>query len=240
MLLDLSSAFDFVDHRILLSRLERSIGISGTILKRFQSFLSNRSFSVSLGTLSFSMARLPCGVPQGLILASLLFLLYMLPLGSMSTFGVLYHCYANDTKLNYIPIKHNDTSAFKRLEACLQEIKVWLTNNFMLLNDDKTQIFQFGPKEHSGGKSFDLGALTPYLTSVVKDLGFHLDNSLKLDKQINTIVSTSFYHIRRLAKVKPFLNRKSFETAFHAFISTRLDYCNSLYVGLPLSSNPRL
>ncbi len=55
----------------------------------------------------------------------------------------------------------------------------------LLLNDDKTQIFQFGPKEHSGGKSFDLGALTPYLTSVVKDLGFHLDNSLKLDKQIN-------------------------------------------------------
>ncbi len=146
MLLDLSSAFDFVDHRILLSRLERSLGISGTVLKRFQSFLSNRSFSVSLGTLSFSMARLPCGVPQGLILASLLFLLYMLPLGSRSTFGVLYHCYADDTQLNYIPIKSNYTSAFKRLEACLQEIKVWLTNNFMLLNDDKTQIFQFGPK----------------------------------------------------------------------------------------------
>ncbi len=68
----------------------------------------------------------------------------------------------------------------------------------------------------------------------------HLDNSLKLDKQINTIISTSFYHIRRLAKDKPFLNRKSFETAIHAFISTRLDYCNSLYVGLPLSSISRL
>ncbi len=96
----------------------------------------------------------------------------------MRQFGVLYHCYADDTQL-YVAIKRYDTSAFKRLEACLQEIKVWLTNN--LLNDDKSQIIQLGPKEHSGVKSIDLGALTPYLTSDVKDLGFHLDNSLKLD-----------------------------------------------------------
>ncbi len=88
----------------------------------------NRSFSVSLGALSSSMVRLTCDVPQGSILAPLLFSLYMQPLGSiMSKFGVLYYCHADDTQL-YIPIKHNDTSAFKRLEACLQEIKVWLTN----------------------------------------------------------------------------------------------------------------
>ncbi len=100
-------------------------------LKWFKSFLSNKSFSVSLGARSSSMARLTCGVPQGLILAPLLFSLYMLPLGStMSKFGVLYHCYADDTQL-YIPIQHRDSLAFKRLEAFLQEIKVWLTNYFV-------------------------------------------------------------------------------------------------------------
>ena len=62
----------------------------------------------------------------------------------------------------------------------------------MILNDDKTQIIQFGPKEHPDEVSINLGTLTPYLTSDVKDLGFHLDNGLKLDKQINTIVAASF------------------------------------------------
>ncbi len=63
---------------------------------------------------------------------------------------------------------------------------------------------------------------------------------LKLNKQINSTVSASFYHLRRLAKVKPFLSRKSFEIIIHAFISSRLDYCNSLYYGLPVSSIHRL
>lgn len=124
-----------MDHKILLSQLEHSIGISGTVLKWFQSFLSNRSFSVSLGPLSSSVVQLTCGVPQGSSFAPLLFLLYMLPLGSiMSKFGISYHCYADDTQL-YIPIKCNNILPYKRLEACQYEIKEWLTNNFMLLKN---------------------------------------------------------------------------------------------------------
>lgn len=157
----------------------------------------------------------------------------------MSRFGVSYHCYADDTQL-YIPIKHNDNTTYKRLQDCLHELKLWLTNNFLLLNDDKTQIIQFGPNELSDRHCTDLGTLTPQLTFEVKNLGFYLDSSLKLTKQINATVRASFYHLRRLAKVKPFLNRNSFETIIHAFISTQLDYCNSLYVGLPLTSISRL
>lgn len=90
----------------------------------------------------------------------------------------------------------------------------------MLLNDDKTRIIQFGPKEHSDENSIDLGCLTPYLTSDVKDIGFYQDSSLKLDKQINAVVSASFCHFHLLVKVKAFLSRDSFETVIHNFIST--------------------
>ncbi len=154
----------------------------------------------------------------------------MLPIGSIfRKFDVSYHCYADDTQL-YIPIKRNDKSAFYQLTAGLQELKAWLTNNFLHLNDDKTQIILFRPNEKTDLSTVDLGSLSPYYSSEVKDLGFILDSDLRLNKQINYTVSASFYHLRRLAKVKPFLSRKSFEIIIHAFISSRLDYCNSLYL----------
>ena len=81
--LDLTAAFDTVDHRTLLSRLDQYAGISGAALKLLQSYLTNRSFSVKLGEFSSSMAPLTCGVPRGSVLGSLLFSVYMLPHGSI-------------------------------------------------------------------------------------------------------------------------------------------------------------
>uniref|UniRef100_A0A671US34 Reverse transcriptase domain-containing protein n=1 Tax=Sparus aurata TaxID=8175 RepID=A0A671US34_SPAAU len=83
VLLDLTAAFDTVDHSVLLSRLNNYVGIHGTELKWFTSYLSSRTFSVMVGDLSSSSAPLSCGVPQGSILGPILFSLYMLPLGSI-------------------------------------------------------------------------------------------------------------------------------------------------------------
>jgi len=67
-----------------------------------------------------------------------------------------------------------------------------------------------------------------------------LDSSLKLNKQIDSVIRTSFFQLRRLAKVKPFLSRSDLEKTIHAFISSRLDYCNALYIGLNQASLHRL
>ncbi len=100
VLLDLSSAFDIVDHTILISQLENLVGIQDTVLKWFQSFLNNRKFSVCIGNHTSSAAHLSCGVPQGSILAPILFSLYLLPLGSIFLkYGVSFHLYADDTQL---------------------------------------------------------------------------------------------------------------------------------------------
>lgn len=240
VLLDLSAAFDTVDHSILISRLEHDVGLKGTVLQWFQSFLSGRTFRVKLGNSSSSIAHLTCGLPQGSILAPSLFSLYMLPLGTIiRRHGVSFHCYADDTQM-YVPIKRNDPSALSLFLGCLDEVKSWLEQIFLFLNEDKTEIIVFGSSVNSQAASFDLGRLSAFKSSSVRNLGVSLDESLNFDKQISSVISSSFYQLRLLSKVKPFLNSKSLEMVVHAFITTRVDYCNSLYCGISKTQTAQL
>ncbi len=66
------------------------------------------------------------------------------------------------------------------------------------------------------------------------------DSALKLDKQINAVAKISFFQLRLISKIKPFLSRKDLEKVIHAFIFSRLDYCNSLYYGVQDKSLGRL
>ncbi len=92
----------------------------------------------------------------------------------------------------------------------------------------------FGSNDHCV-HDFESGPLTPYNTTCAKNLGVWIDNNLKFGKQISAVVKSYFYHLRLLMKVKPFLSLKKFEMVMHAFVKSRLDYCNSLYIGAPQS-----
>lgn len=124
--------------------------------------------------------------------------------------------------------------------ACLEEVKAWLSLNFLIFNETKTEIIVFSPSESSISKNLDLGGLNSYLRPWVKNLGFILDDNLKFDRQINSVVKTCFYQLRLLAKAKPFLSFKDLEKLIHTFISSRLDYCNSLYLGISQQTMSRL
>ncbi len=139
VLLDLSAAFDTIDHKILLNSLENFVGISGSALARFNSYLSDRHQFVAVNEEVSYRSQVQCGVPQGSVLGSLLFTLYMLPLGDIiRDHGVSFHCYADDTQL-YISLRPNETYQFEKLTECIADIKNWMKSNFLLLNSEKNR-----------------------------------------------------------------------------------------------------
>ena len=91
-----------------------------------------------------------------------------------------------------------------------------------------------------GPPPVDLGSLAQYIKPSIKNQGVKVDPELNFISQIKAVVKSSFFHLRQLAKIKPILSRQHFETVIHAFVTTRLDYCNALYVGVSGSSIARL
>ncbi len=143
---------------------------------------------------------------------------------------VPYHIYADDTQL-YMSIEPWSKSLFDLL-ACVNNIKNKMGDNFLLLNENKTEVILLTP--------CPLGPLQANIHSHVKNLGVVFDSELKFDKQINSVVSASFFQLRGLRKLKSLLSFGDLETVIHAFISTRLDYCNALYAGVNQFSLSRL
>ena len=151
VLLDLSSAFDTIDHTILLHRLQTHFGISNTSLSWFRSYLSDRQQYVSINESPTADLPLEHGIPQGSCLGPLLFTLYTSPL-----FEIIrphlpeMHCYADDTQ-NYLAFKPNPTTSENpsliAIESCISDIRAWLLNNSLLINDAKTEFQVIGTRQ---------------------------------------------------------------------------------------------
>ncbi len=137
VLLDLSAAFDTVDHNILLQRLENWVWLSGMVHKWFRSYLEGIGYYVSIEEHKSQWTSMTCGVPQGSILARLLFSLYMLPLNQiMRNNQIAYHSYADDTQI-YLASSPNDNNPIDSLCQLIDEINSWMCQNFLQLNMEK-------------------------------------------------------------------------------------------------------
>ena len=139
-LLDLSSAFDTIDHEILLSRLKITFGIDGVALEWFRSYLSGRTQSVRVSGCSSRPSTLRCGIPQGSILGPLLFILYASPIQDIiNRHGLWNHCYADDTQIYFRCAPDQMDSLVSSVSSCIAELEAWMASNRLKLNCDKTE-----------------------------------------------------------------------------------------------------
>ncbi len=143
------------------------------------------------------------------------------------------------TNVDSIPDK---TSKLSKLTECVKNVKDWMTNNFLLLNSDKTEILLIGPN-NSTQNLLDYNLQLdgcPVTSSTVKNLGVILDSNLSFEKHISNVTKTAFFHLRNIAKLRNMLPVSDAEKLVHAFMTSRLDYCNALLGGCPASSINKL
>ena len=151
------------------------------------------------------------------------------------------HRYADDTQI-YLSFKPNSNTcqedAVRVVERCIEKIKIrhCLIHDRLLLNDDKTEFIFIGTRQQLGklqAMNIKVGGSEIKPSSQVKNLGCWLDTNLYMRDHITSVCKAGFFYLHNIRRIKKYLSRDSLLTLVHAFITSRLDYCNALLYGLP-------
>ena len=238
LLLDLSAAFDTLDHSILLRRLETYFGFTGSVLEWFSSYLRGRSQSVMIGSTTSTSKSLEFGVPQGSILGPLLFILYIAPLQDViATYNLSYMFYADDNQL-YIAVNPKETPqvSLDKLRECTQAILHWNTQNMLSTNPGKTEVIHFTSrfqKQPIALDTFKFANTDVTVSDKVRNLGVIMDKNLSFTNHINDMCKKATLAIRSIGRIRKYLPNDGIKRLVNALVMSRLDYSNSLLYGLP-------
>ena len=236
-LLDLSAAFDTIDHNILISRLDNSFGIRGSALDWFKSYLTHRTQAVQIEKKISPEKHLLYGVPQGSVLGPILFTMYTQPLSEIfNKHDMSYHLYADDSQLYKCSVPGNIPLLISSTEDCVRDVKNWMEGNKLKLNDEKTEVMLCGNPRALGGKlpevHLDINGCSIQSSSRVKNLGVMLDSDFSMQAQVDNLCKNLNVHLKKIATIRDYLTEEVAKKLVTTFILSRLDYCNSLLVGI--------
>ena len=235
-MLDLSAAFDTIDHKILLQLLSDKYGFTDKALSWFRSYLCDRTQAVTINGITSNSIQLKYGVPQGSVLGPILFSLYLQPLSDiLSKLNVLYNYFADDSQMQDSCKPSNVSNMVVKMSDCVKSVGGWMKDNKLKINDDKTDVICVGSKhnvQNIDTKYIDINNNRIQFSDCVKNLGVYLDSSLSMEQHINNLCKTLFFHLRRISKIRNFLTINAANKLVVSFILSRLDYCNSVLAGL--------
>ena len=246
VLLNLSAAFDTLDHATLLNRLENRFKITGGALKWIQSYLLDRSQAVVLKNEVGEIVRsnnieVSTGVPQGSVLGPLLLTLFTTPLGDICRqYNQEFHLYADDTQLyaSFIASSNESReSCMTKINSCVAEISKWMSTNLLKLNQDESEVMFIATRQQLSkfllviGSHITLNGAEIEHSSSVRNLGYWVDSKFKNDAHINKICSTCFLYLWNIIKVRHLMDKKTVQVVVQALVLSRIDYCNALMMG---------
>ena len=181
VLLDLSAAFDTVDHQLLLSILVDRFSMESTALSWFESYLTDRTQTFTYTGEQTSSFPVDCSVPQGSVLGPRCFLSYTEDIADLlEEHAVQSHLYADDTQF-HDSCRPDDTDTLRsRLSCCADGINSWCKSSRLQLNADKTEAIWLGSRSNlaeiaNSDGSIQLGSSNIQPSTVVRDLGLHFD-----------------------------------------------------------------
>ena len=149
-----------------------------------------------------------------------------------------YHLYADDIQ-KYVSFATNDdnslNSSITQIEYCLSDINLWMTANKLKLNKSKTDLIYLYSRHNlqTSLPSIQFGNDSIIPIEAVRNVGAIFDSTLSMVPQVNFLCKTASYHLRNIARIRHLLSKESTEILVHAFVFSKLDYCNALLYGLP-------
>ena len=224
--IDLTKAFDTIDHEIILRKMSY-LGVDQATIKWFSSYLSGRTQRCSVNGKLSTARTLSCGVPQGSILGPLLFLIYINDLPN-SLQNAVPRMFADDTNLT-LSVK-TLTELKLALAPELNNLSCWLKANKLSLNVAKTELMIIGSRQRLSAQCDDIEIrIDDQIIERVdhtKSLGLFIDAHLSWCKHVEEICKKVSSAIGALKRVRPFISKETAIQIYNALIIPHFDYCS--------------